>query len=294
MQPVLSDKTSVWRAYGMGGFLYSFAGETDQAIESGEAALRIANEMGDKRVAVIALQSLLAVAAYSGDWAAVDSYIAQASSSADYFATFMEGWLAWTNFERGDIDEGEAAVRRISGTEDSMQVGALFRSLCHAGRVTGNPDYLEEAKSTTELGELHYGVAIYQKTLVLAEVGLELNDIQLVESVHDELNSLPTPMFGSTRGEIFTTQARAAWAVGDAAKSVDDFESALSTSQASGYKVDLAWTQFFYAKMLLERDDAGDREKAGDLQDEAIAITTELGLKPLLERVLAQREMLKA
>ena len=36
------------------------------------------------------------------------------------------------------------------------------------------------------------------------------------------------------------------------------------------------------------------REKAIELQDEAIAIATELGMKPLLERVLAKRDILKA
>ena len=46
--------------------------------------------------------------------------------------------------------------------------------------------------------------------------------------------------------------------------------------------------------MLLERNAPGDREKATELQDEAIAIATELGMKPLLERVLAQRDILKA
>jgi hypothetical protein len=34
-------------------------------------------------------------------------------------------------------------------------------------------------------------------------------------------------------------------------------------------------------------------DQVGELQDEAIAIATELGMKPLLERVLAQREILK-
>ena len=38
----------------------------------------------------------------------------------------------------------------------------------------------------------------------------------------------------------------------------------------------------------------GDREKAVELQDEAIAIAQELGMKPLLERVPAKRELLKA
>jgi hypothetical protein len=46
--------------------------------------------------------------------------------------------------------------------------------------------------------------------------------------------------------------------------------------------------------MLLDRDGTGDRDKATELQDEAIAIAQELGMNPLLGRVLAQREILKA
>jgi len=37
----------------------------------------------------------------------------------------------------------------------------------------------------------------------------------------------------------------------------------------------------------------GVRGKPTEIQDEAIAIATELGMKPLLERVLGQREILK-
>ncbi len=46
--------------------------------------------------------------------------------------------------------------------------------------------------------------------------------------------------------------------------------------------------------MLLDLDGPADRQKATELQDEAIAITQDLGMQPLLERVLAQREILKA
>ena len=49
-----------------------------------------------------------------------------------------------------------------------------------------------------------------------------------------------------------------------------------------------------YSEFLINRNAPGDREKATELQDEAIAIATELGMKPLLERVLSQREILKA
>ena len=46
--------------------------------------------------------------------------------------------------------------------------------------------------------------------------------------------------------------------------------------------------------MLLNRGDPGDREKAIELQDEALAITQELGMRPLTERILARREILRA
>ncbi len=63
----------------------------------------------------------------------------------------------------------------------------------------------------------------------------------------------------------------------------------------AGGRPELAWTCSDYAEMLLERDEANDpstgsgldREKAVELQDEAIAIASEVAMKPLLQRVLA-------
>ncbi|MCH8235813.1 MAG: hypothetical protein IIC29_06780 [Chloroflexi bacterium] len=64
--------------------------------------------------------------------------------------------------------------------------------------------------------------------------------------------------------------------------------------RSGGYRVDLAWSCSEYAEMLLDRDEPGDREKAIELQDEALAITQELGMRPLTERILARREILRA
>ena len=38
----------------------------------------------------------------------------------------------------------------------------------------------------------------------------------------------------------------------------------------------------------------GDRERAMPLLDESLAISRELGMRPLMERVLSRREILKA
>jgi len=45
---------------------------------------------------------------------------------------------------------------------------------------------------------------------------------------------------------------------------------------------------------LLQRNEPGDRERAMSLLDESLAISSELGMRPLMERVLSRREILKA
>ncbi len=57
---------------------------------------------------------------------------------------------------------------------------------------------------------------------------------------------------------------------------------------------ELAWTCYDYADTLLQRNEHGDRDKAMSLLDESLAISSELGMRPLMERVLSRREILGA
>ena len=85
-----------------------------------------------------------------------------------------------------------------------------------------------------------------------------------------------------------------ALAMGDSSRAEGHFLDAISFSGKAGYRPQQGWSLHEYSGLLLDRNAPGDREKAIELQDEAIAIATELGMQPLLERVLAQREILKA
>lgn len=49
-----------------------------------------------------------------------------------------------------------------------------------------------------------------------------------------------------------------------------------------------------YSDVLRERDAEGDRAKAMALLDKSLAISRELGMGPLMERVLSRREILRA
>ncbi len=72
------------------------------------------------------------------------------------------------------------------------------------------------------------------------------------------------------------------------------WSSVILSSVTWRYRPELAWTCCDYADSLLQRNEPGDREKSMSLLDESLAISSELGMRPLMERVLSRREMLQA
>ncbi len=82
--------------------------------------------------------------------------------------------------------------------------------------------------------------------------------------------------------------------VGNLDQAVAHFEDALALCRKAGYRPELAWTCCDYADTLFQRNESGDRPKAMSLLDESLAISSELGMRPLMERVLSRREILKA
>ena len=91
-----------------------------------------------------------------------------------------------------------------------------------------------------------------------------------------------------------------AQAMGNLDQATTHFEDALAFCRKSGYLPELAWTCCDYADTLLHpstgsgRTDVSNREKAMSLLDESLAISTELGMRPLMERAQSRRETLKA
>ena len=82
--------------------------------------------------------------------------------------------------------------------------------------------------------------------------------------------------------------------MGNLEQSIVHFEQGLTNSRNPVFRPELAWTCCDYADTLLQRDSPGDRAKAASLLDESLAISSELGMRPLMERVLSRREILKA
>jgi tetratricopeptide (TPR) repeat protein len=72
------------------------------------------------------------------------------------------------------------------------------------------------------------------------------------------------------------------------------FSDAEAFYRKAGYSPELAWSLSCHADMLLTRDGDADRDRATTLLDESLQISSDLGMRPLMERVLSRREILKA
>ena len=103
---------------------------------------------------------------------------------------------------------------------------------------------------------------------------------------------------GNTRDKAYEGQSRIAVdrlmgllcvTLGKLEAAITHFEDAVAFCRDAGYQPELAWTCHDYAEALLRpsnssgRADPGNREKASSLLDESLAISTELGMRPLME-----------
>ena len=101
---------------------------------------------------------------------------------------------------------------------------------------------------------------------------------------------MPT-LFGANAQSILGLLALS---LGNFDVAVGHYDEALSFCRQAGYRPEQAWTCCDYADTLLKRNNPGDRDQAMSLLDESLAISTELSMRPLMERVLSRRDILKA
>jgi len=78
--------------------------------------------------------------------------------------------------------------------------------------------------------------------------------------------------------------------MGELDLAAEHFADSLAFCRNAGYRPELAWTCHDYAEGLLKRNGPGDHTKAMSLLDESFSIASELGMKPLMERVIALQD----
>ena len=132
----------------------------------------------------------------------------------------------------------------------------------------------------------------------LALIAVQRQDLKAAGELYDALKAVAGTMAPQTNHgpglSVDRVLGLLSRTIGNLDLAAAHFEKAIAFCRKGGFRPELAWTCCDYAEMLLERNDDDDQTKARSLLDESLAISSELGMRPLMERVLSRREILKA
>jgi tetratricopeptide (TPR) repeat protein len=278
-------------------------GERESAFAHGALALAHAERLRERWWLASASYDNLLLFLFEGNWhrARQMAEVGLATQPRDPRHLALSAAL---EYAIGDFDAGAAYIARLREVAESVPPpGPIADHVFLSGviplvcRVANAEELLETAEDAAErVLSLPRLVPILASIASrgLALIAVQRGDAETAERLYPALES------GRGTASIFIplTVDRLlgllAGTFGQADTALAHYEDGLLFCERAGYRPEHAWTACDYAETLLARDGPGDRGKAIALQDSALATARELGMRPLMERILGRRDILKA
>jgi len=287
------------------------AEETERAQESLEKGYDLAKKIGD-----IQFQSFMGtnIAWYCfgmGDMekglSLVEESVALDRKSGNMInLSFSIGTLAITHLVLGDWDKCEKYLKeKIGITEKLNDIQQTVNSYSWLAFLHFNKEEYPEARA---LYEKAYEVCekagakslqMWMSTGVIW-TSIELGELEKANNLLDKLYEFASKVkdreliawADARKGMMFRAQKK--WE-----DSIQHFEKSIQELEALGakrYNVYLFARMFLYeyARVYLERDQPGDREKAHNLLNQALEIFQKMGAKKEIEKIIAKKKLLTA
>jgi ATP/maltotriose-dependent transcriptional regulator MalT len=201
-------------------------------------------------------------------------------------------------YEVGDFEQGEVYLERLMDVASAADLGSTVSMVIawvipEVARITGANDRFEIAEAAAEailaspsLTPIDSGSA----RLGLAIIAVQRADAAAASEQYAALQVLQGFRVRGSNMSADRVLGLLAQTMGSLDQAVVHFEDALASCRKADFRPELAWSCCDYADMLLQRDDYGDRAKAITLLEESLAISSELGMPPLMARVTERLE----
>ena len=273
-------------------------GDLAEARRHATAALAPAERLRDRWLGLaLVVNGLLSM--LEGDFAAARDFLDRGlATPSDSFVQMIRTALA---FYSGELDEGAVYLERLLETvrlmpsRSALEFAVVAILLPEISLITGVTDHLlvAETAAGTALSSQSPGLLFIMFARAgLAMVAVQRGDELAAEEQYAALESQPAAILMLTVWDRLL--GTLSYTMGNLDQASAHFEDALAFCRKRGCRPELVRTCCDYADTLRERDSDGDQTKAISLLDEALAISNELGMRPLMERVLSRREILKA
>ena len=179
-------------------------------------------------------------------------------------------------------------VMRLTAPGPAYEYAFPAMSIPMAARISGNLSWLDEAVKAAN--HVFSSLPATPMVAAMTNTGLALLAVQrgdVASAKQLYLAKQPPKTFGGLGPQINRLIGLLAQTAGSVSEALAHFEDALGFCRNAGFRPELAWTCHDYADALWQRNNRGDRVKAATLLDEALAISSELGMRPLMERVVS-------
>ena len=282
-------------------------GDSDASMEYAQASLVPAEKLRDRTWLGRALSGNLYVTRARGNWSLARSYCDKGLETSPKDVRLLAP-RALLEHDLGDFDQGQVYLVRLIELLDvnkpapTLEYGWTVATLGLVARITGDISMFGRIGSTADAVIAMRPITPFVETFARIGKGLMAviqKDAEAAEEQYHKLGLIRGLMAYLVSGD--RKLGLLSHTMGNLDQAAHHFEDALSFCRKAGYRPELAWTCCDYADTLLQRastssarTDIGDQEKAMTLLDESLAISSELGMRPLMERVLSRRKILRA
>jgi len=163
-------------------------------------------------------------------------------------------------------------------------------------RITGDPNHLDTAVAAAEsIISKQSGTPdhIMYATAGLALLAAQNGDESAAEKYYEYFLTHRATMI-STVISVDRLLGLMCQSMGKVDQSVAHFEDALAFCRKAGYRPELAWSCCDLADILFEGQSESNRAKTLTMFNVSLSIATELGMRPLMERVKVRLDRIQA
>jgi tetratricopeptide (TPR) repeat protein len=301
----LGDQQAAWLAHLDAARILTLTGEVGGAQQHAAAALELAERLRGRFRLTLSFMWSVRLLRLQGGWQGAREFSDRSLALAPQDVLLL-GERVLLEYDVGDFGQGEAHLEPFLATipPAAARPGAQYAfpavTIPWIARITGVLDRLDIAATFAQTVVSSPLVNPFYAMMARSGLGLLAvlrDDAAAAAEQYGPLQSQAGTMYPQI--SIDRLLGLLAQTMGNLDKSAEHFEDALAFCRKAGYRPELAWTCCDYADLLLVGAHGRaplppDQAKAMSLLDEALAISRELGMRPLMERVLSRREILTA
>jgi hypothetical protein len=293
------DKHLIYYGHSDNVLGYIYTGAPDRAREHLRISMELAENLGQHSYIVSSLVAGVNLAANLGDWDDVMTLTerATAMSPGDGRALVV---CAIAVGQIGDADDVKNYTDRMPEIQEQQQRLGLSTASAtsRTARVAGNIAYIFNDDSCLDEVSQWADEAFADPVQSVGEYLIAATGMAFAMAASNSYEDagryyeIIKPHRGSVSDYVQLDRVLGLLArgMGRHETAAAHFEDAIAFCRRAGYLPDLAWSLCEYAEMLLE----SDLDRATAMLDEALRISTDLGMRPLMERILSKRDILKA